>query len=67
MIVASKITCPACGHSKTEMMPTYVCQWFYECESCHTLLKPKSGDCCVYCSYGDVACLPIQQHNSCCG
>jgi hypothetical protein len=24
------------------------------------LLKPKPGDCCVFCSYGSVACPPVQ-------
>jgi hypothetical protein len=28
------------------------------------LLKPKSGDCCVFCSYGDVPCPPIQEARS---
>lgn len=28
------------------------CQWFYDCEGCHALVRPKSGDCCVFCSYG---------------
>jgi len=36
------------------------CQWFYECEQCHQLLRPKPGDCCVYCSYGSVPCPPVQ-------
>ncbi|MGZ0079886.1 GDCCVxC domain-containing (seleno)protein [Methylomonas sp. LW13] len=26
----------------------HACQWFYECQGCHTLLKPKPGDCCVF-------------------
>ncbi len=30
------------------------------------LLKPTEGDCCVYCSYGDVKCPPIQQGSFCC-
>ena len=36
---------------------------------CGALLKPKPGDCCVYCSYGDVACPPIQEGGGkgCCG
>ena len=29
--------------------------------SCGALLKPKPGDCCVFCSYGDVPCPPIQE------
>lgn len=70
----STITCPECGHQATETMPTNACQYFYECSSCGALLKPKAGDCCVFCSYGSVACPPIQQERaglqpaaSCCG
>ncbi len=61
----STITCPNCGHKKTETMPTDACSWFYECENCKQLLKPLEGDCCVYCSYGSVACPPIQENGSC--
>ncbi len=56
----STLTCPNCGHAKTEIMPTDACQWFYECEGCRAILRPKVGDCCVYCSYGTVPCPPIQ-------
>jgi hypothetical protein len=35
-------------------------QYFYECTACHTLLRPKTGDCCVFCSYGSQPCPPIQ-------
>jgi hypothetical protein len=41
-------------------MPEDTCQWFYECEACRALLKPKPGDCCVFCSYGSVPCPPKQ-------
>ena len=60
-ILESTLTCPQCGHHKTERMPVDACQWYYECEACHTLLRPKPGDCCVFCSYGDVPCPPVQQ------
>lgn len=56
----STITCPLCGHRKTETMPTDACQYFYDCEGCHAVLKPKAGDCCVFCSHGDVPCPPVQ-------
>jgi hypothetical protein len=56
----SEITCPHCAHRKTEDMPTDACQFFYACESCGATLRPKSGDCCVFCSYGSVPCPPIQ-------
>lgn len=41
-------------------MPTNACQWLYECEHCQALLRPKQGDCCVFCSYGSVQCPPVQ-------
>jgi len=56
----SIITCPECGHKELEKMPTDNCQWFYECKSCGVIIKPKPGDCCVFCSYGSVACPSIQ-------
>ena len=62
----SVLTCPVCGHRKEETMPTDACTFFYECESCKTRLKPKVGDCCVFCSYGTVKCPPIQMDKSCC-
>jgi hypothetical protein len=63
----SRLTCPECQHSKTEEMPLDSCLFFYECENCHALLRPKAGDCCVFCSYGSVKCPPIQVHGGCCG
>lgn len=65
-ILQSVITCPDCGHQKEEMMPTDACQFFYECSKCKIILKPQKGDCCVYCSYGSVACPPIQLNQNCC-
>ncbi len=56
----SVITCPECGQSKEETMPTESCMFFYVCERCDTRLEPKSGDCCVFCSYGTVKCPPMQ-------
>lgn len=60
VITTSILTCPECGHSKAEEMPTDSCQIFYQCEKCNAVLKPKKGDCCVYCSYGSVVCPPMQ-------
>ena len=67
VIADSEITCPECNFTKTETMPTDACQWFYECTNCKSLLKPKAGDCCVFCSYGTVPCPPIQlEQQDCC-
>lgn len=66
VILESTIICPYCGHAEKETMPTDACQFFYECRGCNTLLKPKPGDCCVFCSYGSIKCPPIQKQESCC-
>jgi len=65
-ILESVITCPKCGSARSEIMPTDACQYYYECTGCRTLLRPKAGDCCVFCSYGSVKCPPIQAERSCC-
>ncbi len=59
-IIDSVITCPTCGSRKAEVMPTDACRFFYECAGCGALLRPKPGDCCVFCSYGSVPCPPVQ-------
>jgi len=66
MQLASTLTCPECGHQATETMPTNACQFFYDCKGCGARLKPKPGDCCVFCSYGSVPCPPIQTGKPCC-
>ena len=66
MELQSTITCPACTQAATETMPTDACQYIYRCKHCGHEMKPKKGDCCVYCSYGTVPCPPIQQERSCC-
>nr|WP_309504158.1 GDCCVxC domain-containing (seleno)protein [uncultured Roseovarius sp.] len=66
VVLETKLTCPSCKHVETETMPIDACQWFYQCKSCQTVLKPLEGDCCVYCSYATVPCPPIQEGKSCC-
>lgn len=57
----STITCPHCGRMATETMPTDACWYFYICRGCNMRLRPKEGDCCVFCSYGTVPCPPVQE------
>ncbi len=64
--VVSQITCPYCGHTEKEVMPDDACSYFYECTACKKIVKPKDGDCCVFCSYGTVPCPPIQRNSHCC-
>lgn len=60
MIEQSEITCPHCGFAKVETMPADACQFFWDCAGCEAVLRPKAGDCCVFCSFGSVPCPPIQ-------
>jgi|GEM_PF-1346678 len=58
--VGSIVTCPHCGFSSSEIMPTTFCLIRYQCKNCHAILVPKEGDDCVFCSWGDTRC-PAQQ------
>jgi hypothetical protein len=60
-ILESTLTCPQCGQLSRERMPTDACIYFFDCPHCRALLRPKPGDCCVFCSYGDVKCPPMQE------
>jgi len=65
VVLESVLTCPECGWEKREVMPTQSCQFFYQCEMCMSVLRPKPGDCCVFCSYGTVKCPPMQSDRYC--
>ncbi len=56
VIIKSIITCPVCGFQKEDVMPVDACQYFYQCTYCRSILNPKQGDCCVFCSYGSEKC-----------
>ncbi len=61
IVLQSELCCPKCEYRTEEEMPTDSCLYYYECKGCGALLKPRPGDCCVFCSYGTVACPPVQQ------
>lgn len=54
------IVCPVCGTATRQSMPSDRCVFFYECPACGTVLRPRPGDCCVFCSYADVSCPSVQ-------
>jgi hypothetical protein len=66
-VLRSVLTCPHCGAVSEERMPMDACVYFFECNSCHAVLRPKPGHCCVFCSFGTVPCPPVQLSGSCCG
>ncbi len=47
-------------------MPTDACWYFYHCHGCSAVLRPRHGHCCVFCSFGDVPCPPVQDDRTCC-
>lgn len=60
-----RLTCPRCGTTSAETMPTDRCVYFHECPNCRSIIKPKPGDCCVFCSYGDKRCPFVQNDVPC--
>ncbi len=66
LTLISTLTCPDCGAKSTGEMPTDACQFFFDCPACGVVLRPKPGDCCVWCSYGTVPCPPVQTGEGCC-
>jgi len=62
----SVLTCPYCGARSVERMPTDACLFFWYCPSCEMRVRPKAGDCCVFCSYGSAPCPPKQRESGCC-
>lgn len=69
IILESVVTCPDCSEEHPETMPIDACQLIYECPGCGAMLRPRPGDCCIYCSYGSMICPPMQIASSerCCG
>ncbi|HJR36542.1 MAG TPA: GDCCVxC domain-containing (seleno)protein [Gemmatimonadales bacterium] len=58
----STLTCPHCGTKTPERMPANACVYFWPCPACRTMLRPRAGDCCVFCSYGTEPCPPKRAH-----
>jgi len=60
MQLDSVVTCPNCAAKHKQRMPQDECVYFYTCASCNVQLRPNAGDCCVFCSFGDVRCPSMQ-------
>lgn len=60
LVIDARITCPLCGFTKLETMAVDACRVVYRCEGCDGVLRPLTGDCCVFCSYADSRCPPTQ-------
>jgi len=60
MNLTARLRCPVCRAETDEVMPVDACVQVHDCASCGTRLRPKPGDCCVFCSYADTPCPPKQ-------
>lgn len=67
LILESYLTCPNCKNTTLETMPENACVRVFDCAKCEFQIRPKAGDCCVFCSYGSSSCPPRQQEGlNCC-
>lgn len=63
MKTEANLTCPKCVFVQKVTMPVDACQHFYKCQKYGEMLKPKEGDCCVFCSYADTKYPPKQKES----
>ncbi|MBM4168536.1 MAG: hypothetical protein FJ215_05200 [Ignavibacteria bacterium] len=56
IVRTSVLTCPYCGFAEAAAMEIDSCLYFHECPRCKAILRPKKGECCVFCSFGSVKC-----------
>jgi RNase P subunit RPR2 len=61
----SVLTCPGCGVETEERMPENACVVRWTCPACGAEIRPLSGDCCVFCSYGSRPCPPERASGGC--
>jgi len=63
----ARLRCPWCDTVTLETMPDDDrCIFFWKCPACGALVRPKRGECCVFCSYGDQRCGPSLRGESAC-
>jgi len=52
--LSTVVTCPSCNHKQTMMMPRNFCERSFHCYNCKKDHAEKPGDCCIFCSYGQL-------------
>lgn len=65
VVLESTKTCPVRHYSKIRPMPAAACQWFYEREQCHAVVKPKQGLRLLFVWKGSLPAHPIVQAGQC--
>lgn len=60
VMLETVIKCPRCGYFQMETMPAEACVICWKCPGCAEVIRPKPGDCCVYCSHASNKCPAAQ-------
>lgn len=60
----TNLTCPFCGFREKLEIPADYCLISHRCGNCKMHIKPTPGDCCIFCSFGDVLCISKQQEQA---
>jgi hypothetical protein len=63
LIFISTVTCPHCGQAEQVLMPRYASKSYYQCPACQQVYQAKKESCCIFCSYGNIACPPAQERS----
>ncbi|MGK0270323.1 MAG: hypothetical protein ACI88H_000966 [Cocleimonas sp.] len=66
MITESTLTCPHCDYKQTETLLENISPINFRCDSCLKLVRINTGECCIYCNYGDYPCIQTQIIGSAC-
>jgi hypothetical protein len=59
-ILVSTVICPHCGSPHEARMAEDSCQISADCPACGKEIRPKAGQCCIFCSWGSAPCPPVQ-------
>lgn len=52
----AKLKCPYCESIQEVIIPQNSCLHLYKCKSCHKIINPTPGSCCVICAYSNKTC-----------
>ncbi len=55
------MTCPACGYQQMVTMEAFGQRMLWPCPACGSVLRPRPGEHCIYCSFASVPCPPVQR------
>lgn len=61
VVYRTVLQCPACGFKVTERMPLLEKVSVFVCPACEHITRISDDACCIFCSYGRIACPQAQR------